>query len=59
MSVRGVLVGSLGICAVIGLTLIATGLVPWGIRAVALCTLLGLVWLFLLFLSLGVEIYRR
>ena len=37
----------LGLIAVGGLSLVALGLVPWGIRAVALFTLLGLASLFL------------
>jgi hypothetical protein len=55
MTVRGLVVGSLAWCSLVGLALIATGVVSWGVRAVALFTLLGLVWLFLLLLLLGVN----
>lgn len=59
MTVRGVVSGSLGLSAAIGLALVAGGIVPWGVRAVALFTLLGFAWLFLLIALLSADVYRR
>lgn len=59
MTVRGMVSGSLGRSAAIGLALVAAGIVPWGVRAVALFTLLGFAWLFLLIALLSVDVYRR
>jgi hypothetical protein len=59
MSTQRVVLGSLATCSVVGLTLIATGIVSWGVRAVALFTLLGFAWLFLLFVNVAVQLYER
>lgn len=59
MTLRGVVAGSLAACSMIGLALIASGLVAWGVRAVALLTLLGFAWLFLLITLFSVDVYRR
>ena len=59
VTVRGVVAGSLCWCSLIGLALIAAGVVSWGVRAVALFTLLGFAWLFLLIIIMGIEMHRR
>ena len=59
MTLRGTIAASLSACSLIGLGLIAAGIVPWGVRAVALFTLLGFVWLFLLLMIFSSEIYKR
>ena len=51
--------GSLGLISVGGLSVVALGLVPWGIRAVALFTLLGLAWLLCVILSVSVGMVSR
>lgn len=53
------LLGTLGLSSLAGLGLIAAGVLPWGVRAVAGLTFLGLVWLFGLIAMFGVEFYKR
>jgi hypothetical protein len=59
MTVRGVVAGTLSTCSLGGLALVAFGVVPWGVRAVALFTLLGFVWLFLLIALVGADAYAH
>ena len=53
------IIAALGGISAIGLGLIASGLVSWGVRALALLTLFGLGWLFLLFVRISVELHQR
>ena len=57
MRARDVVTGSLAITSLSGLALIATGIASWGIRAVAMFTLLGVIWVFLLIALLAMDVY--
>ncbi len=51
--------GTLAVLGLGGLALIAAGVLPWGIRAVALFTLLGFIWIFGLVMTLTVDLYQK
>lgn len=51
--------GALGLCSLGGLTLVAIGVLPWGVRGVAALTLAGLAWVAGLVIAFAVELYER